>query len=69
MWADRVCNYPAVEMPYGRPTRAEICYHRWRSIRKLCGSTSRMAGMGHELDKIAALIKRISANTHPDGLT
>jgi branched-chain amino acid transport system ATP-binding protein len=55
-------NTPAVEMPYGRKRALEIATTLALEP-DLMLLDEPMAGMGHEdIDKIAALIKRISAN-------
>jgi branched-chain amino acid transport system ATP-binding protein len=55
------CNTPAVEMPYGRKRALEIATTLALDPEMMLLDEP-MAGMGHEdIDKIAALIKRISA--------
>jgi branched-chain amino acid transport system ATP-binding protein len=55
------CNTPAVEMPYGRKRALEIATTLALDPAMMLLDEP-MAGMGHEdIDKIAALIKRISA--------
>jgi len=55
-------NTPAVEMPYGRKRALEIATTLALDPEMMLLDEP-MAGMGHEdIDKIAALIKRISAN-------
>ncbi|MFK5088392.1 ATP-binding cassette domain-containing protein, partial [Klebsiella pneumoniae] len=54
-------NTPAVEMPYGRKRALEIATTLALDPEMMLLDEP-MAGMGHEdIDKIAALIKRISA--------
>src|SRR5437763_17021223 len=54
-------NIPAVEMPYGRKPAHEITTTLAHHAEMML-LVEPMAGMGHEhIDKIAALIKRISA--------
>jgi len=58
-------------MPYGRKRALEIGDGTLALDPEMMLLDEPMAGMGHEdIDKIAALIKRISAKLHhPDGRT
>lgn len=57
-------NIPAVEMPYGRKRALEIATTLALDPEMMLLDEP-MAGMGHEdIDKVAALIKRISARTN-----
>ena len=65
-WPMSACRSSPTRSPANSPTAASARWRsrrRWRSIPKCCFSTSRWPAWRHEdIERISALIKRISAN-------